>query len=75
MNTNTLEQFTMMDEMVLSGIEGGKNNWQANVSGVLASGSAGAAIGFPICGMACGYIGAKAGITLWTVATGATGGF
>ncbi|MDY4760522.1 Blp family class II bacteriocin [Streptococcus thoraltensis] len=27
MNTNTLEQFTMMDEMVLSSIEGGKCTW------------------------------------------------
>ncbi|HGK7874844.1 TPA: bacteriocin BlpM, partial [Streptococcus pyogenes] len=55
--------------------EGGKNNWQANVSGVIAAGSAGAAIGFPVCGVACGYIGAKTAITLWAGVTGATGGF
>lgn len=75
MNSKTLGQFDVMDNAELSDVEGGKNNWQTNVSGVLSAGSLGASIGFPICGLACGYIGAKAGITLWAGVTGATGGF
>ncbi len=35
-----------MNEMVLSGIEGSKNNWQVNVSGALVSSSARATIVF-----------------------------
>ncbi len=69
------ETFHQMTIEKLAKVEGGKNNWQANVSGVIAAGSAGAAIGFPVCGVACGYIGAKTAVTLWAGVTGATGGF
>ncbi|MFU2163921.1 Blp family class II bacteriocin [Streptococcus pluranimalium] len=75
MNTQTISQFEPLDTDLLAAVEGGKNNWAANVTGVLAAGGAGASIGFPICGIPCGYIGAKAGITLWAGVTGATGGF
>lgn len=75
MEIKKLETFHQMTIEKLAKVEGGKNNWQANVSGVIAAGSAGAAIGFPVCGVACGYIGAKTAITLWAGVTGATGGF
>ncbi|HEK9098371.1 bacteriocin [Streptococcus equi subsp. zooepidemicus] len=64
----------MATEMLAS-FEREKNNWAANVSGVIGAGSAGAALGFPVCGVACGSIGVKTGVTLWTWATGVTGGF
>ncbi|ASB97503.1 Blp family class II bacteriocin [Streptococcus equi] len=50
----------MATEMLAS-FEGGKNNWAANVSGVIGAGSAGAALGFPVCGVACGSIGVTGG--------------
>ena len=75
MNAKTIAQFAVVSDEALSTVEGGKNNWQANVYGVLLSGSAGASIGFAVCGSACGYIGAKANISLWAGITGATGGF
>ncbi|MGV3010401.1 Blp family class II bacteriocin [Streptococcus thoraltensis] len=65
MNTNTLEQFTMMDEMVLSNIEGG--NDVLNTAG---SAFAGGVVGYLICSAsvvaapvagACAYTGAKIG--------------
>ncbi|GAA5398114.1 Blp family class II bacteriocin [Streptococcus uberis] len=76
MNSNI--EFDSIDTELLEKVIGGKNNWQANVSGILAAGAAGAAgaaIGAPVCGLACGYIGAKTAITLWAGVTGATGGF
>lgn len=73
-NINILGSIYKATEMLAS-FEGGKNNWAANVSGVIGAGSAGAALGFPVCGVACGYIGAKTGVTLWAWATGVTGGF
>ncbi|OBZ02177.1 Blp family class II bacteriocin [Streptococcus dysgalactiae] len=70
MEIKKLETFHQMTIEKLAKVEGGKNNWQANVSGVIAAGSAGAAIGFPVCGVACGYIGAKTAITLWAAVLG-----
>ncbi|MEQ9764254.1 bacteriocin [Streptococcus jiangjianxini] len=70
-----------MNEMVLSGIEGGKNNWASNVLGLGGSISAGYALGAAICSgtvvatPACGYIGAKVIGSAWAAATSATGGF
>lgn len=52
MEIKKLETFHQMTIEKLAKVEGGKNNWQANVSGVIAAGSAGAAIGFSVCGVA-----------------------
>ncbi|WP_423831833.1 Blp family class II bacteriocin [Streptococcus equinus] len=81
MNTKTFEQFDVMTDEALSTVEGGKNNWAANVSGVLGSASFGYGIGAGLCAgtvlltPACGYAGAKIGVAVWAGVTGATGGF
>ncbi|WP_159543227.1 Blp family class II bacteriocin [Streptococcus halichoeri] len=75
MNTLSLSQFERLDLESLAAIEGGKNNWQTNVNSAIVAGATGAGLGFPLCGVPCGYIGAKAAITLWAGVTGATGGF
>ncbi|HEL0443864.1 TPA: bacteriocin [Streptococcus equi subsp. zooepidemicus] len=64
-----------MATKMLASFERRKNNWSAHVSGVIGAGSAGAALGFPVCGVACGSIGVKTGVTFWAWATGVTGGF
>lgn len=81
MNTKTFEQFDFLDDMQLSAVESGKNNWANNVLGLGGSIAAGYALGAAICSgtvvatPVCGYIGAKAVGSIWAAATGATGGF
>ncbi|BDD42502.1 Blp family class II bacteriocin [Streptococcus ruminantium] len=84
MNTQVVHDFTTINELELSGIEGGKNNWQTNVWEGGSAAVSGWGFGSAVCGVlgvttplmpACGYIGAKFGVALWAGATGATGGF
>ncbi len=56
-----------MNFEMLATVEREKNNWQGSVSGALAAGVTGARLGTPICGPVCGYIDAKAAITLLRV--------
>ncbi|HEK9982313.1 TPA: Blp family class II bacteriocin [Streptococcus equi subsp. zooepidemicus] len=84
MNTTLMKQFEIIDADKLAYVEGGKNNWQTNVweGGTAAVGGwtlgtticAASGAGAPFMG-ACGYIGAKFGVSLWAGVTGATGGF
>ncbi|HGJ1228580.1 TPA: bacteriocin [Streptococcus pneumoniae] len=76
MNTKMMSQFSVMDNEMLDRIEGGIFGvddalfWAGLGTAICAA----SGVGAPFMG-ACGYIGAKFGVALWTGVTGATGGF
>ncbi|MBF8969814.1 MULTISPECIES: bacteriocin [unclassified Streptococcus] len=84
MMAQNVSNYTKINQVNLSQIYGGVNNWQTNVLEGGGAAITGWGLGVAACsatgvgavwGPACGYIGAKFGVSLWAGVTGATGGF